>query len=92
MCVLLPSGETRNYINIQKERSRLWDRSEWTDECQEAFDKLKELCTSTPILVYANYKKPFQLQTDASDFGLGAVLYSEMLMIVKGLLLLLVIA
>ena len=48
---------------------------EWTGECQVAFDKLKELCTSTPILVYANYKKPFQLQTDASDFSLGAVLY-----------------
>ena len=29
MCVLLPSGETRNYINIRKERSRLWDRSEF---------------------------------------------------------------
>ena len=28
MCVLLPSGETRNYINIRKERSRLWDHSE----------------------------------------------------------------
>ena len=27
MCVLLPSGKTRNYINIRKERSRLWDRS-----------------------------------------------------------------
>ena len=27
MCVLLPSGETRNYIGAQKERSRLWDRS-----------------------------------------------------------------
>ena len=35
---------------------------EWTDECQVAFDKLKELCTSTPILAYTNYKKPFQLQ------------------------------
>ena len=50
---------------------------EWTDECQVAFDTLKELCTSTPILAYANYKKPFQLQTDASDFGLGAVLYQR---------------
>ena len=50
---------------------------EWTDECQNAFDTLKELCTSTPILAYANYKKPFQLQTDASDFGLGAVLYQR---------------
>ena len=47
----------------------------WTEECQIAFDKLKELCTNTPILAYANYKKPFQLLTDASDLGLGAVLY-----------------
>ena len=50
---------------------------EWTGECQVAFDKLKELCTSTPILAYANYKKSFQLQTDASDFSLGAVLYQR---------------
>ena len=46
----------------------------WTDECQTAFEKLKNLCTDTPILACANYKKPFQLQTDASDLGLGAVL------------------
>ena len=50
---------------------------EWTGECQVAFDKLKKLCTSTPILAYANYKKPFQLHTDASDLGLGAVLYQQ---------------
>ena len=49
----------------------------WTDECQVASEKLKDLCTSTPILAYADYKKPFQLQTDASDLGLGAVLYQK---------------
>ena len=47
---------------------------DWTDECQVAFEKLKDMCTSTPILAYANYKRPFQLQTDASDLGLGAVI------------------
>ena len=50
---------------------------DWTDECQTAIEKLKSLCTDTPILVYANYKKPFQLQTDANDLGLGAVLYQQ---------------
>ena len=52
---------------------------DWTDECQEAFEfqKLKDLCITTPILAYANYKKSFQLQTDASDLGLGAVLYQK---------------
>ena len=41
----------------------------------EAFEKLKELCCSTAILAYANYQKKFILDTDASDHGLGAVLY-----------------
>ena len=49
----------------------------WNPECQQAFDQLKDLCTRTPILACADYKKPFQLQTDASDLGLGAVLYQN---------------
>ena len=47
----------------------------WDSECQLAFDKLKDLCTKTPIQAYADYRKPFQLQTDSSDLGLSAVLY-----------------
>ena len=39
---------------------------QWDLECQEAFDKLKELCTTTPILAYADFVKPFKLHTDAS--------------------------
>ena len=41
------------------------------------FYKLKQLCSQTPILAYANYKKPFKLHTDASKNGLGAVLYQK---------------
>ena len=47
------------------------------EECQLAFDKLKELCTATPILAYADYKKEFQFHTNASALGLGGVLYQE---------------
>ena len=50
---------------------------EWDQECQEAYDKLKELCTNTPILAYANFGKPFKLHTDPRVLGLGAVLYQE---------------
>ena len=50
---------------------------EWNEECQEAFNKLKQLCSQIPILAYANYKKPFKLHTDASENELGAVLYQK---------------
>ena len=48
---------------------------EWSKECQIAFNQLKEKCTQTPILAYANYKKPIIVHTDVSELGLGAVLY-----------------
>ena len=50
---------------------------EWNEDCQKAFDELKKLCTSAPVLVYANYKKEFQLHTDVSELGLGGVLYQK---------------
>ena len=50
---------------------------EWMAECQQAHEHLKQLCSQTPILAYANYKKPFKLHTDASENGLGAVLYQK---------------
>jgi hypothetical protein len=49
----------------------------WGSNQQEAFDELKRLCTSTPVLAFADYSKPFLLHTDASLDGLGAVLYQE---------------
>ena len=38
---------------------------------------MKQLCSQTLILTYANYRKPFKLHTDASENGLGAVLYQK---------------
>ncbi len=42
----------------------------WTDECQVAFDKLKEVLSTAPVLTYTDYSKPFGLVTDASELGL----------------------
>ena len=50
---------------------------ELTPEALQAFKDLKMKCMTTPILVFADFKKPFQLQTDASKEGLGAVLLQE---------------
>ena len=49
----------------------------WIEECKEAFDMLKALCTSTPVLALADFTKPFKLHMDASTAGLGVVLYQE---------------
>ena len=46
----------------------------WTRQCEEAFSKLKEFLTSAPILALPDWSKPFIVDTDASDFGIGAVL------------------
>ena len=46
----------------------------WNEDCEESFQKLKQLYSSTPILAYTDYSKPFELHTDACNLGLGAVL------------------
>ena len=56
--------------NAKKKRTNVV----WDDSCEEAFQKLKELCSNTPCLAYPDYKKEFKLYTDASESGLGAVL------------------
>ena len=56
--------------------SRKQNPIKWDLECQNAFDNLKELCTTTPILAYADFTKPFKLHTDASVLGLGCCFVS----------------
>ena len=46
----------------------------WTDSCEQAFQRLKRLLCSAPILAYPDFGKNFVLQTDAFDYGAGAVL------------------
>ena len=46
----------------------------WTPECTEAFQKLKQALTTSPILIYPSLDKEFILDTDASGTGVGAVL------------------
>ena len=49
---------------------------EWTATCQDAFNQLKHLLCSAPVLAYPQFGPghQFTLETDASLAGLGAVL------------------
>ena len=46
----------------------------WTHECEQSFQKLKQLLCSAPVLNTPDFERNFVLQTDASDRGVGAVL------------------
>ena len=49
----------------------------WHEPQEKAFDTLKTCVASPPILKLPNFNKPFILQTDASNIGIGAVILQE---------------
>jgi RNase H-like domain found in reverse transcriptase/Reverse transcriptase (RNA-dependent DNA polymerase)/Integrase zinc binding domain/Retroviral aspartyl protease/Chromo (CHRromatin Organisation MOdifier) domain len=49
----------------------------WKDSQQMAFERLKQLLISAPVLKQADPDKPYVLTTDASDFAIGSVLQQE---------------
>ena len=49
-------------------------RDAWDSKCDAAFAQLKLAMSSTPVLRHINFELPFLVETDASDFALGAVL------------------
>lgn len=47
---------------------------EWSDECEEAFQHIKEMLLSPAVMAHPMSEGLFILDTDASDFAIGAVL------------------
>lgn len=50
---------------------------QWSKECTDAFETLKEKLTKAPIMNTPNFNQPFILEIDACEYGLGAVLIQE---------------
>ncbi|KAL7839056.1 hypothetical protein SRHO_G00257140 [Serrasalmus rhombeus] len=46
----------------------------WTEEAQQSFERVKELIVNSPALALFNPELPTIVTTDASDYGVGAVL------------------
>ncbi|KAF2902186.1 hypothetical protein ILUMI_04000 [Ignelater luminosus] len=61
-------------LTILTRKNTRWTRG---SAQQEAFDTLKQLLTSTPILRTVDDTLPFRLKTDASAYALGACLLQE---------------
>nr|KAG5692734.1 hypothetical protein BaRGS_033845 [Batillaria attramentaria] len=74
LTTLMPTPEKKGRGRKKQHSQKPWV---WGPQEDAAFRKLKDILSSPPILGYADYKLPFELHTDASGQGLGAVLYQE---------------
>ena len=69
-----------NFSKISKPMTKLLEKDSkfvWSEECEEAFQTLKKLLTTAPVLAQPNLEKPFDVYCDASGTGIGAVLMQE---------------
>jgi len=49
----------------------------WSESQQKAFAELKHYLFTTPVLTLPNLQKPFEIETNASDYAIGAVLTQQ---------------
>ncbi|KAF8793549.1 Retrovirus-related Pol polyprotein like [Argiope bruennichi] len=70
----------KNFSTIARPLHKLTEAKQkfiWTDECDNAFNKLKDALTSAPVLAYPAIGKQFILDTVSSHECIGAVLSQE---------------
>lgn len=46
----------------------------WTEECEKAFQSLRDSLCKNHVLKSCDFEQPFTVQTDASEVGIGAAL------------------
>jgi hypothetical protein len=61
-------------LNQLKGKDKEWN---WGEEQQKAFDKIKTAIISKLVLVLPRDKGKFKVETDASNFGIGAILSQQ---------------
>jgi hypothetical protein len=69
-----------NFSKISKPITKLLKKDNkymWSKDCDEVFNTLKKLLTTSPLLAESDIAKPFDVYCDASGTGLECVLMQE---------------
>jgi hypothetical protein len=69
-----------NFSKISKPITELLKKGKkyvWSEACDEAFQMLKNLLTTSPMLAQPDIAKSFDVYCDASSTGLGCVLMQK---------------
>ncbi|GJU06125.1 reverse transcriptase domain-containing protein [Tanacetum coccineum] len=67
----------KDFSKIARPLTKLLEKDipfKFEDECQKAFELLKEKLTCAPVIVSPNWNLSFELMCDASNLAVGAVL------------------
>ncbi len=71
---------TEGFSKIAKPLNELTKKDvvwEWTPKRQQAFEMLKELICSEPVLLMPRLENPFEMEVDTSSFAIGATLSQQ---------------
>ena len=76
--IMLNSLKESKCLFFQREVSYLGHvQFSWDSKCENAFQRLKTLLVSAPILAQPQVYKPYKLYTDASNYAVGGVLMQD---------------
>ena len=71
------SGIAEPLTNLLKKSTEF----KWNDKCQDAFDRLKAILKSRPVLLAPDFDKCFKLAIDAGDVVLVLFFYKKIIMV-----------
>jgi hypothetical protein len=70
----------KDYAHLARPLKNLLKKGEkfvWTQECRDSLEALIKSVTQDPTLIAADETKPYELETDASAYAVGAALFQK---------------